>query len=92
MTSRSRVRLAAALWIVLAVVVWNVIFDRVIVLAGRRYVHDAAIAANQGGPYLLVDERMRPAVARGVRLASTAGVGVAVFGLAAVALAARRRS
>jgi hypothetical protein len=86
-----RARLAAALWIVFALVVWNVVFDRVIVLAGRRYVHDAAVAADRGGPYLLAGERMGPAVTRGVRLASTAGAGVAAFGLAAVALAVRRR-
>ena len=45
MTLTTRVRVASALWLVLAAVVWNVIFDRVIVLAGRRYVYDAALSA-----------------------------------------------
>jgi len=40
----SRSRLAAALWIAWAVVVWNVVLDQTIVLAGRRYIV-AAIAA-----------------------------------------------
>jgi len=40
-------RLALALWMLWAVVVWNVIFDQVIVLAGRDYIQ-AALAAGAG--------------------------------------------
>ena len=47
MTFKARVRLASALWLVLAMIVWNVIFDRVIVLAGRRYVYEASAAARR---------------------------------------------
>ena len=90
MTQRARVRLAALLWIVLAVVVWNVVFDRVLVVAGRQYAHDAAIAAKAGQPYLRIDDRMRPAIAHGVKLATAIGAVIAALGLGAVALAARR--
>ena len=88
MTTSRKVRLAAALWLVLAAVVWNVVFDRVIVLAGRRYVYDASLAA-RAGRHLPIDGSMRPAVARGVWLASGVSIAIAVFGMAAVVLAAR---
>jgi hypothetical protein len=38
-------RMARWLWIAFAIVVWNVVFDRVLVLAGRQYVHAATVAA-----------------------------------------------
>jgi hypothetical protein len=86
---RHSAKLAAALWLVLAFVVWNVVFDRVLVLAGRRYTHAAAIAVREGHPYLRIDDWMRPAVSRGVRLASATALGIAVFGLTAVVIASR---
>src|SRR5438552_252953 len=61
-------RLALALWIVWAVVVWNVIFDQVIVLAGRDYIQAALAAA--AGPFANMDDWMRPAVTRGAWLAT----------------------
>src|SRR5215510_10148576 len=86
---RHSAKLAAALWLVLAFVVWNVVFDRVLVLAGRRYAHAAAIAARAGHPYILIDDWMRPAVAHGVRVASVTAIGIAAFGLIAVVIASR---
>jgi hypothetical protein len=80
-------RVACALWIVLAIVVWNVVFDRVLVLAARQYVYAATVAARGEGPFLLIDDWMRPAVRRGVLTASLAGGAVLVVGLGAVALA-----
>lgn len=78
------------MWILLGVVVWNVVFDRVLVLAGRRYVHAAAVSFQREGIYLEIDDWMRPAITRGIWLASAAGVTTAAAGLVAVALAARR--
>ena len=46
----SRPRLAVALWIVWAVVVWNVVFDRVLVNAGREYVRSAHGGGERLGP------------------------------------------
>jgi hypothetical protein len=82
---------ARLLWLILAVVVWNVVFDRVLVLAGRRYVHAAATAFEAGQPPVLVDPWMTTAQRRGVRLATAAALPIAVVGVAAVHLASRRR-
>jgi hypothetical protein len=63
---------AIILWVAFAFAVWNVVFDRVLVLAGRRYVYAAAVSANQSHTYLRIDDWMRPAVTRGAWLASGA--------------------
>ncbi len=78
------------LWCVLAFLVWNVVFDRVLVLAGRRYVYAATVAADGGGPYLLVHDWMRSATVNGVRLASLSAGAVLLVALVAVPLARRR--
>jgi hypothetical protein len=80
---------AAALWLVLAFAVWNVVFDRVLVLAGRRYSFAAATAVRDGHDYIRIDDWMRPAIVHGVRVASLTALAIAVFGLIAVAIAAR---
>ena len=82
------VRIAAALWIVWAFVVWNVVFDRVLVLAGRRYVHEASRAATSGH-YLLINDAMRQAVATGVWMATAAAATILCVGLGFIAFAAR---
>ena len=84
------VRLAVILWIAWAVVVWNVVFDRVLVLAGRSYVYAASVAADGGGPYLRIEDWMRPAVTHGFWLATTTGGMLLALGLALIALAAKR--
>ena len=86
---RHSARLAAALWLLLAFVVWNVVFDRILVLAGRRYSYAAAMAVREGKNYLRIDDWMRPAIAHGARVASVTALGIAVFGLIAVAIASR---
>jgi len=87
---RSAVRIARALWIAWAVVVWNVVFDHVIVVAGRSYIAAARRAAATGGPFANMDEWMRPAVSRGFWIATASGTFVLLAGLAAVARAGRR--
>jgi len=81
----SSARLARVLWIAWAVVVWNVVFDRVIVVAGRQYVFAAAraAAANPAAPPLNMDEWMQPAVRRGLVVATTAAGAILVVGFAA---------
>jgi hypothetical protein len=69
---RRLARLAWALWIVWAVVAWNVVFDHVIVAAGRAYLRAAGEAARAGAPYVRIDQWMRPAVTSGLRTASAA--------------------
>jgi hypothetical protein len=83
-------RIATTLWVVWAVIVWNVIFDRVIVVAGRRYLRAAALAAQTGGPYARIDDWMRPAVTAGLWIASAAAAAILVLGWFGVRMAAVR--
>jgi hypothetical protein len=78
-------RLARALWIIWAVVVWNVVFDRVIVVAGRSYIAAVtrATAADPAAPPLNMDEWMDPAVTRGLVAATAAAGAIVVVGFAA---------
>jgi hypothetical protein len=86
-------RLARVLWIAWAVVVWNVVFDRAIVVAGRSYIVAATrhTAADPMAPPLNMDDWMAPAVTRGLIMATAAGGAVLVTGLGAVSFAARRQ-
>jgi len=84
-------RLAIALWALWAFTVWNVVFDRVLVLAGRQYVYAAAMSARSANVYLKIDDWMRPAAVRGLWLASLAGGGILLVGLVLVRVATRGR-
>jgi hypothetical protein len=79
------------LWIAWAIVVWNVVFDRVLVVAGRAYVYAAGTAANRGGPYLRIDDWMRPAVSRGLWAASLSAAAILAVGFVGLRAAARAR-
>jgi hypothetical protein len=87
----SAARLARALWIVWAVIVWNVVFDHVIVVAGRAYIVAAGRAAD-ATPFVPVnmDDWMRPAVSRGAWTATAVAGAILLTGLASVHQAARR--
>jgi hypothetical protein len=91
MASARAVRVAAGLWIAWAVVVWNVVFDHVIVMAGRAYLSAAVHAARGAGPYARMDDWMRPAVTRGLWIASLSALALVVVGLAGVRAASRAR-
>jgi hypothetical protein len=80
-------RIATALWIVWAIVVWNVVFDHVIVVAGREYI-SAATAAARAGTYARMDDWMRPAIARGLWIATAASATILLVGFAAIRRAA----
>ena len=61
------------------------VFDRVIVVAGRSYIAAAGrAAAVPGGPFANMDEWMRPAVTRGFWIATVSGAFILLAGLAAV--------
>jgi hypothetical protein len=89
MTAR---RLALVLWIVLAVIVWNVVFDHVIVVAGREYLAAAVSAADGGRPYVRVAPWMQQAKARGFWIASASAAALLIAGLAAIRFASSRRA
>ncbi len=84
------VRVAALLWIVLAVIVWNDVFDQVIINAGRHYLFDAFASAATGGPFLHMADAMRPAITRATWAATAAAAPILIFGLAACRFASRR--
>jgi hypothetical protein len=87
---RPAARIARALWIAWAVLVWNVVFDHVIVVAGRDYIAAARrAAAVPGGPFANVDAWMRPAVSRAFWIATASGIVVLLVGLIVVGRAAR---
>ena len=90
---RRRVRLAAVLWLLFAFVVWNVVFDRILVIEGRAYVYAAAVAVSQSAPYVLACPWMGAAQTRALWTATAAAGGVLAAGIAgfAVALRARQR-
>ena len=81
--------IARGLWIAWAVVVWNVVFDHVIVVAGRSYIAAARRAAVTAGSFANMDDWMRPAVSRGFWIATAAGGAILAAGLAAVHRVAR---
>jgi hypothetical protein len=89
---RQAARIARVLWIVWAIVVWNVVFDRVIVVAARAFIvaASAQAAAYPAGPFANMDDWMRPAVVRGFWIATAACAGIVIAGLTAVNYAARR--
>jgi len=87
----TRVRIAAALWIALAIVVWNVVLDQVIVLAGRQYIIAALASAESMGPFVRINDWMRPAVARGFWLANAATAMILAAGFFALRQATRSR-
>ena len=82
------VRVARALWIAWAVILWNVVFDHVIVVAGREYIRAAATAFSRGLPHVRMDDFMRPAVTRGLWIASASAAIVLAVGLASLVCAA----
>ncbi len=90
---RPAARIARALWIAWAIIVWNVVFDRVIVVAGRNYVAVARrAAANPAGPFANLDDWMRPAVTHGFWIATAAAGAILLTGLAVVGRVTRRRA
>ena len=80
----SAARLARTLWMIWAVLVWNVVFDHVIVVAGRNYIAAAGRAAASRAGFANMDDWMRPAVTRGFWIATLAGGVILLVGLAAV--------
>ena len=82
-------RWALGFWIAFAAVVWNVVFDHTIEVAGRAYLGAAALAAHAAGPFARIDDWMRPAVPAGLWNASAAALVILAIGLGGVLCASR---
>ena len=88
---RPAARIARALWIVWAVLVWNVVFDHVIVVAGRQYIAAAGRAADAPSrPFANMDDWMRPAVTRGFWIATASAGAILLVGMVALPLGGAR--
>ena len=85
-----RARLAAALWLVFAVVVWHVRFDRAIEMAACTYLFTQHQYVLGRAPAVAINAAMRPAAAAAALDATKWSAVIAVSGVAAVAWAARR--
>jgi hypothetical protein len=85
---RREVRWAVGLWLGFAFVVWNVIFDRMLVLAGRRYSYEAYVRYRSTGEYLKIDDVMRPAVSRAFELATLTATAIVIVSMALIRMAA----
>jgi hypothetical protein len=79
------------LWVTLAaaVAVFCIVQDRVTAAGARRYVTLQTAALAGRGAAVTVEEVMRPAIRRSVRLGLLAGGGVASVGFAAAAVMRR---
>ena len=84
MSTLTRRRTATWLWILWACVVWNVVFDRVIIEAGREYVRVADAAADGSRPYAKIEDTMRPARSRALWLATASAAGILLVGFVAL--------
>ena len=99
-------RIALLLWFAWAIIVWNVVFDHVIVVTGREYIAAAQAHAMSSDParrpdggagapranpsgYENMDSWMRPAVTRGLWIASSCSAAILGAGYLLVRAAAR---
>ena len=83
--------IARGLWIVWAILVWNVVFDHVIVVAGREYLAAAFVAANSGA-YARMDDWMRPAITRALWIATGSSALILLVGLVAIRHATKNKN
>jgi hypothetical protein len=90
MTRARARRLAVALWLAMAVVVWNGLYDLRITLGVRDYLMTQALHDAGRGPEVTISDAMRETVRDAVRVASLWGGIVLGAGLITVRLGEER--
>jgi hypothetical protein len=90
MTRTRARRLAIALWLVMAVVVWNGLYDLRITLGVRDYLMKQALHDAGRGPEVTISDAMHETVRDAVRVASLWGGIVLGAGLITVRLGEER--
>ena len=75
-----RRRAALLAWAVLLVVLWNVVFDRIVIQSGRDYLTQQALHQQGAGSAVTIPGVMRPGIVRGFWLATLVAGGVAASG------------
>ena len=88
---RQPVKLAWGLWLLLAIVVFNVRFDWQARTANHAFVRSQIVRHQQGLPTLSINDGYRPMVRDAAREAAVWLVAIAAAGTAAVAAASRGR-
>jgi hypothetical protein len=81
-----RQRLAVILWIVLAVVVWNGLYDLRITLGVRDYLMKEALHAAGRGPMVVMSDAMRGTVRDAALVASLWATIILLAGLGTIRL------
>lgn len=82
-------RLAIALWLGLAVVTWNVVFDRAVWLAAAAFTRDNVERHQRGEALPTIEAAYRPQVWQAALHASAWAAGVLVLGAVAINAAGR---
>lgn len=82
-------RWAMGLWLLLALVVFSVMFDWRMRMAGHAFVRLQIVRHQQGLPALSINDSFRPMVRAAARQSASWLVLIAVAGTAASAMAAR---
>jgi hypothetical protein len=83
--SARQVKIAISVWLLLAVVVFNVRFDWQSRMAGHAFVHAQLMRQKQGLPPISINDGFRPMVRDAARDAALWSVVIAAFGAASVA-------
>jgi hypothetical protein len=76
----------------MVVIVWNVVFDWIVIQSGRDYLTQQALHQQGRGAAVTIPGVMRPGIVRGFWTASLVAGGLAAVGAAAFWIAARQRS
>ena len=88
--ARSKLRWATALWLLLAIVVFNVRFDWETRQAGHAFVGSQIVRRHHGEPLHTINEGFRPMVRAAAADAAMWLVLIGVSGVALTIVAARR--
>ena len=82
---------SAALWLLLAIVVFNVRFDWESRAAGYAFVTSQVARQQAGQPTISINDGFRPMVRAAARHSAVWLVGIAVFGIAATTVAGKAK-
>ena len=83
-------RLAAGLWLIMAVVVWNGLYDLRITLGVRDYLMKQALHEAGRGPAVTISNAMHETVGDAVAVASLWGGLILIAGLLTIRLLTRK--
>jgi hypothetical protein len=88
--SARQVKIALSLWLLLAIIVFNVRFDWQSRMAGHAFVHSQLLRQQQGLPPISINDGFRPMIRGAARDAAVWFVVIAAVGAASTAAARPR--